>query len=255
VSTQAEPTDKAEKSDQTEKPDQSAAAIQALVNDQLRKAGINPDNPADVAGAARKHSGHPDTSAKGSSGAQPGTATLKIASSPPGARIEIDGTDSGEVTPAMISTSKGEHRIVLKFPGFQPASVVAKVEEGQSFNYAPRLTPVGVPDSFSSFSRMPDIAAIQRQAQEQARQAQRFQQLRNKGMLAGFGMLNISTNPPGAQVSINGRNRHKVTPLHTPVLAGDYQLTLTLDGYKPITRALHIEDGKTTAVQETLSPQ
>jgi len=201
------------------------------------------------------HSGHPDTSTKGSSGAQSGRATLKIASSPPGAQIEIDGADSGEVTPAMIRTSKGEHRIVLKFPGFQPASVVAKVEEGQSFNYAPRLTPVGVPDSFAAFSRMPDIAAMQRQAQEQVRQAQRFQQLRNKGLLAGFGMLNISTDPPGALVTINGRNRHKVTPLHTPFLVGDYQLTLTLEGYKPVTRALHIEDGKVTAVSETLSPQ
>ena len=74
-------------------------------------------------------------------------------------------------------------------------------------------------------------------------------------MLAGFGMLNISTEPPGALVSIDGRNRHKVTPLHTPVLAGDYQLTLTLEGYKPVTRALHIDDGKVTAIQETLSRQ
>src|SRR5262249_11150952 len=174
----AEKTDKTEGADQTEKPDQSAAAIQALVNDQLRKAGINPDNPSDVSGVVGKHSGHPDASKKGSSGGQPGKAILKIASSPPGAQIEIDGTDSGEVTPAMISTSKGEHRIVLKFPGFKPAAVVAKVEEGQSFNYAPRLTPIGVPDSFAAFSRMPDIAAIQRQGQEQARQAQRFRQLR-----------------------------------------------------------------------------
>jgi len=102
---------------------------------------------------------------------------------------------------------------------------------------------------------MPDVAVIQRQAQEQMGQAQRFQQLRNRGMLAGFGMLNISTDPPGALVAINRRNRRKVTPLHTPFPVGDYQLTLTLEGYKPVSRPLHIEDGKVTAIQETLSPQ
>ena len=261
VGTQTEQTnkpgqkaDKTEQPDQTEKPDQSAAAIQALVNDQLRKAGINPQNPAEVPGPVGKH---PNASTKSSAGAHPnsGSGRLNINSTPAGAQIEIDGTDSGEVTPAVINASPGEHRIVLHFPGFKPASALAKVEQGASFDYSARLTPVGVPENFSAFSRMPDIAAIQRQAQEQARQAQRFQQLRKNGMLAGFGMLNISTDPPGALVSINGRNRRKVTPLHTPVLAGDYQLTLTLDGYKPVTRALHVEDGKVTAIQETLSPQ
>jgi eukaryotic-like serine/threonine-protein kinase len=254
VSQDERSTEQTEKPNQKQKSDQTADAIQAMVNDQLRKAGINPQNPTDVSGLFGKH---PNVSTKSSSGTHPDSVSgrLNINSTPPGARIEIDGSDSGEVTPAVINTGKGEHRIVLRFPGFKPASVLAKVEEGKPFNYAPRLTPLGVPESFSRFSGMPDIAAIQRQAQEQARQAQRFRQLRNKGMLAGFGMLNISTDPPGALVSINGRNRNKVTPLHSPFPAGDWELTLTLKGYKPLKRALHVEDGKVTAIQETLVPQ
>ena len=236
---------------QAEKPDQTANAIQTIVNDQLRKAGINPGKPEETADA--KHS-TPGASAKGSAGGHP-TATLNIASSPPGAQIEIDGADSGEVTPARLKVGKGEHRIVLRFPGFKPAVTVAKVGDGQSFNYAPRLTPIGVPDSLTGVPGIPDMAALQKQIQEQTRQAQAFRQPGNERVWPGLGVLDIRTDPPGALVAINGRNRNKVTPLHTPFPAGDWQLTLTLEGYKPVTRTVHVDNRKVTNINETLQPQ
>lgn len=236
---------------QPEKPDQTANAIQTIVNDQLRKAGINPGSPDATTEA--KHSA-PGASAKGAA-AGPLSATLNLSSMPPGAQIEIDGADSGKVTPVVIKVTKGEHRIVLRFPGFKPAVTVAKVGDGQSFDYAPRLTPVGVPDSVPSVPGIPDMAALQKQIQEQTRRAQAFRQSGNERVWPGLGVLDIRTDPPGALVAINGRNRNKVTPLHSLFPAGDWRLTLTLEGYKPVTRTLHIEDRKVTNINEKLQPQ
>lgn len=234
-----------------EKPDQTANAIQTIVNDQLRKAGINPENPGATTEA--KHS-PPGASTKGSAAGRL-SATLNISSMPPGAQIEIDGADSGKVTPAAIKVTKGEHRIVLRFPGFKPSSTVAKVDDGQSFNYAPGLTPIGVPDSVPGVPGIPDMAALQKQIQEQTRQAQAYRQSGNERVWPGLGVLDIRTDPPGAMVAINGRNRNKVTPLHSPFPAGDWQLTLTLEGYKPVTRTVHIEDRKVTNINEKLQPE
>lgn len=234
-----------------EKPDQTANAIQTIVNDQLRKAGINPANPER---ATESKGSAPGASAKGPAGGQL-SATLKLASTPPGAQIEIDGADSGKVTPALIKVAKGEHRIVLRFPGFKPSSTVAKVGEGGSFNYAPTLTPVGVPDNIPGVPGIPDMSALQKQIQEQTRKAEAYRQQGKNGFWPGLGGIDIRTEPPGAVVSINGHNRNKVTPLHTSFPAGDWELTLTLDGYKPVKRALHIEDGKVTTINETLQPE
>ena len=236
---------------QPEKPDQTANAIQTIVNDQLRKAGINPGSPDATTEA--KHSA-PGASARGSAAGHL-NATLNLSSMPPGAQIELNGVDSGKVTPAVIKVTKGEHRIVLRFPGFKPAVTVAKVDDGQSFDYAPRLTPIGVPDSVPSVPGIPDMAALQKQIQEQTRQAQAFRQSGKERVWPGLGVLDIRTDPPGALVAINGRNRNKVTPLHSLFPAGDWQLTLTLEGYKPVTRTVHVDDRKVTNINEKLQPQ
>src|SRR5205823_7223453 len=63
---QSQKSDESEKSSQPGKSDQTADAIQTLINDQLRKAGINPQNPSDVSGLVGSH---PNNSTKSSSGA------------------------------------------------------------------------------------------------------------------------------------------------------------------------------------------
>jgi hypothetical protein len=46
-----------------------------------------------------------------------------VASSPPGARIVVDGKDSGFVTPAHLGLSRDDHRLDIVLPGYQTASV------------------------------------------------------------------------------------------------------------------------------------
>lgn len=49
---------------------------------------------------------------------------LKIASDPPGARILVDGRESGYVTPAMIDLGGGSTRVDLLMPGYETATRV-----------------------------------------------------------------------------------------------------------------------------------
>jgi hypothetical protein len=45
---------------------------------------------------------------------------LVINSSPPGARILIDGKNSGRISPSVIPVKPGKHRVRLELEGFKP---------------------------------------------------------------------------------------------------------------------------------------
>lgn len=47
------------------------------------------------------------------------------------------------------------------------------------------------------------------------------------------GVLELHTNPPKASVAINGRASSEVTPMKLTLPEGDYEIEVTLDGYKP----------------------
>ena len=47
-------------------------------------------------------------------------AAVAISSTPPGARILVDGRDSGHVTPHEISLTAGQHTIQLQLEGHEP---------------------------------------------------------------------------------------------------------------------------------------
>ncbi|MBI5363505.1 MAG: PEGA domain-containing protein [Planctomycetes bacterium] len=52
-----------------------------------------------------------------------GTTNMSIASEPPGARIKVDGRDSGFVTPCLIALDRGDGaRIDLEYPGYVTAT-------------------------------------------------------------------------------------------------------------------------------------
>jgi len=51
---------------------------------------------------------------------------------------------------------------------------------------------------------------------------------------------------------INGRNSGKSTPQHMSVPLGRYFLTLKLDGYKPLTQIIDVEEGKPVVFNQSL---
>src|SRR5437868_475741 len=48
--------------------------------------------------------------------AQTGNGSLKVTSFPSGAKVAIDGTDTGKATPATFNLSAGDHAIVVSIP-------------------------------------------------------------------------------------------------------------------------------------------
>src|SRR5262245_26153995 len=54
------------------------------------------------------------------SGKSATTGVLKVLTMPPGAAVEVDGTDVGKPTPAVVERLKlGKHEVVVRFSGYE----------------------------------------------------------------------------------------------------------------------------------------
>jgi serine/threonine-protein kinase len=164
-------------------------------------------------------------------------ATLNISSEPKGAQITVDGNDTGRITPTQLQVANGEHRIFLSLAKYRPAAVTVQVQDGQVFNYAPvlQLANTVLPPAES---RKPNISPTQ--------------SVPTTGIK--MGIIDVRSTPPGAYIVINGRNSGKSTPQHMSVPLGRYFLTLKLDGYKPVTQIIDVQEGKPVIFNQNLEP-
>ncbi|WFN34087.1 PEGA domain-containing protein [Methanogenium sp. S4BF] len=72
------------------------------------------------------------------------TGKLAVSTSPPGARISIDGSLSGRMTPATISAiPAGTHTIRLQLDGYAPAEATVTITAGQTASLSLPLAPGG----------------------------------------------------------------------------------------------------------------
>ncbi len=69
---------------------------------------------------------------------------------------------------------------------------------------------------------------------------------------AGKGGLQIRTNPPGAQITVNDIPVPRATPFRFPVAPGTYRVRLSMDGYYAITKIVQVDAGSMTQVSEKL---
>ncbi len=141
---------------------------------------------------------------------------LTIAGTPSGAEVFINGRDTGKVTPIEFLVEPGPQSIVLRKSGYLDASTDLKMTAGQSTNYAPSLMVAGRTDNI---------------------------RLVNGGMGKVFGgngssqgkaLIEIKSDPKGAQVTVNGTPLQKATPVEILVEPGSYDITIEKDGYKPL---------------------
>jgi serine/threonine-protein kinase len=65
----------------------------------------------------------------------------------------------------------------------------------------------------------------------------------------------ISTQPPGADVFINGAKQSGQTPVTLPLAAGQYNLVLRLQGYQPYAGPIQVKDNIQTQLNVPLSPK
>jgi len=160
----------------------------------------------------------------------PETTAIAVSSDPPGASIEIDGSDTGKVTPAQIPVSEGQHTVVLRLDGYRQMQARAQVEKGQMYNLPEKLAPLMQQPAEASSALRPAIPA-------------------------GKGMVDFVTYPPGASIFVEGHQAKAVTPAHSPFPPGNYSIELRLPGYKPLQRMVHVEEGQVSSIKEYLDPQ
>jgi hypothetical protein len=171
---------------------------------------------------------------------------LVLNSDPAGAEIYVDGSDSGQVTPARITVNAGQHRVALRKDGFQPRITYAEVALGESFNFAPALVPGGEQEGQAAVSSAP--------AGQGANPFRRLRRLFGKDA-TDVGVLEVRTSPKGAVIRLGSTAAPSKSPAKFAVAPGNYTLTLSLPGYKPITRAVQIEKGKMMGVDEVFEPR
>lgn len=142
---------------------------------------------------------------------------VTVASKPGGAQIWINGKDTGKVTPIEFLVEPGPQSIVVRKQGFLDATTDLKLVAGQSVNYAPSLMAAGRTDNI----KLVGSGGVGKL-------------FGNNGNGSGMAQIEIKTEPKGAQVTVNGTPLQKTTPLAIQVEAGNYDITIQKDGFKPI---------------------
>ena len=70
-----------------------------------------------------------------------------------------------------------------------------------------------------------------------------------------MGVLEVTTHPDGAHITLNNAAAAETTPSKVTVKPGKYDLAIILPGYKTVYRAVEIEKGKTLGVDEVLEKE
>src|SRR5260370_9673303 len=62
---------------------------------------------------------------------------LTVAGSPAGARVFIDGKDTGRITPVTISLDPAAHKVSLRKSGYLDTDTQIQLSSGQTTSYSP----------------------------------------------------------------------------------------------------------------------
>ena len=160
--------------------------------------------------------------------------TLSVASTPVGARILIDGRDTGKFSPAEFSLDPATHTVTVHKDGYFDSTTEVKLSAGQTFSYAPGLTLQGRTDNIKIVGGG-------------------FKKLFGGGSSGGMCRLEIKTEPKGAEVTVNGSTLPKLTPFEVQLEPGNYEVIIQKDGYKPVHKSLITEANQKMKIEETLS--
>jgi serine/threonine-protein kinase len=152
----------------------------------------------------------------------PFNGIVVVRSTPPGARVFVDGRDRGS-TPATVSDlERGEHRVRLVRDGYAAAErriVLTPAQPSQSLSVPLAKTPVSPKPNVGQPAKADPVAP-----QPSPKQSAKVD--------AEAGTLVIDSRPVGATVFVDGRAVGR-TPLNVPgVKVGDHTIRLELAGHR-----------------------
>jgi len=162
------------------------------------------------------------------------TAAVTFNSDPGGAEIWVDGKSIGRVTPAQAVVVAGPHRFLLRKPGYEDSNNDVTLVAGQPFSLSNNLKSL-TPATGGTFSKFKKIFGA-------------------SGAEDGVN-LTVSSTPPGAAISVNGKDLGQQTPFTLPLAPGKYEIALTLAGHQTVRKSVKIEKNKPAEINEALPAQ
>lgn len=161
---------------------------------------------------------------------------LNVGGTPAGASVLINGRDTGRVTPAALMLEPATHHVVLRKAGYLDSSMEIQLAVGQTVTYTPSMLVAGKTDNIKIVGGG-GIGKL----------------FGGGGSANGRARIEIKTEPKGAQVIINGTALQKNTPLEIQVEAGNYDITLEKDGYKPVHESAIVGADDRVKIEKALS--
>ncbi len=141
---------------------------------------------------------------------------LFVKTEPAGADVFINGAKQSGQTPVTLPLAPGQYNLVIRQPGYEPYSGTVQVKDNVQ-------TQLGVKLSEKS--------------------------------QAHIAFAQVTTNPRGAEIWIDGNATGKSTPSRIQLPAGLHTIGLKLNGYQLAQRKVQVSEGGTVTIAEALRPQ
>jgi len=139
---------------------------------------------------------------------------LFIASDPPGADVFINGAKQSGQTPVTLPLAAGQYNLVLRLQGYDPYVGGVQVKENVQTQLRTKLT---------------------------------------ERSLTHVAWAQVSSDPPGAEIFVDGTSSGRFTPARIEVSAGTHTVTLKLNGYRAVKRTVSASEGGTVPITESFS--
>ena len=206
---------------------------------------------------------------------------LVVDSTPAGASVFLDGAGVG-VTPSCTVTPlpPGSYRLRVELPDHHVHEEMVAIKPYERVNIGASLLPAFARVSLETQppgaliylnERSPGISPLadlripsgelevkvllpNYHARDTTLTLSDGQQLAlSLGLAPAHGSLRVESDPPGATIILDGRERSERTPAYVPVVSsGTYSLRLELPEHHPVERSVRIQDGQPTRVSVPL---
>jgi serine/threonine-protein kinase len=137
---------------------------------------------------------NPIATPAGPAGAATGSTGVYITSQPEKANILINGQRQDSATPATLTLAPGKYNIIVRKLNFAPYLSQIEVKQGETTQVNVTLTPRAQPEG------------------------------------AGFGFVNVTSTPPGAEIHVDGKATGQRAPAQIEMTAGQHTIALWSGG-------------------------
>ena len=141
---------------------------------------------------------------------------LYVTTQPAGADVFINGAKQSGQTPVTLPLAPGQYNLVLRLEGYEAYAGSVQVKDNVQTTLNASLTEKST--SHVAFAQ-------------------------------------ITTQPDGAEILIDGMSTGKVTPSRVQLPTGLHTVVIRLNGYQQVKRTVQVSEGGTVTIEESLKPR